>query len=105
MSFTIKYILFAIIATAVNLLFQFISFKVYKGCFSLYIGMCSGTAAGWLVKYVLDKKYIFFWAFEMVFYFSFKGYIFKYIGAIFGLIIGYAIKYFLDKRFVFGGKN
>lgn len=132
MSLIIKYSLFAIIATAINLLFQFISFNLYQGIFDLYIGMFIGTAAGLVVKYVLDKKYIFyyqvkntaddgvkfilyslmgvittfvFWGFEIAFDFVFAGDIAKYIGAIIGLSIGYVVKYFLDKKFVFKKVN
>ena len=30
--------------------------------YSLYVGIISGTAAGLLIKYILDKKYIFFYS-------------------------------------------
>jgi putative flippase GtrA len=55
----VKYVVFAVIATALNLLFQFISFHVYNGFASLYAAMAVGTAAGLLCKYFLDKKYVF----------------------------------------------
>lgn len=90
--------------------------------------MIWGTLAGLIVKYVLDKKYIFqfqtkdikedsikfvlyslmgivttliFWGFELTFdaVFSFEQA--KYAGAVFGLSIGYMTKYQLDKRYVF----
>ena len=87
-----------------------------------------GTLVGLIIKYILDKKYIFnfktksksedtgkfimysfmgvfttaiFWAFEFIFDSVFKNYYAKYVGAIIGLSIGYVIKYNLDKRFVF----
>lgn len=124
----VKYTLFAIVSTLFNLLFQFLSFKVYSGFASLYIAMAIGTLAGLVVKYILDKKYIFyhkttgkeddakkfllyslmgvfttiiFWGMEIGFDLIFKSDYSKYIGAIIGLSIGYIIKYFLDKRFVF----
>jgi len=124
----IRYIIFALISTAINLLFQFFSFKVYSGFASLYLAMAVGTLAGLLVKYILDKKYIFFhetkskkedaqkfilyslmgvvttfifWGVEIGFDKVFGGETAKYIGGFIGLAIGYSIKYFLDKRFVF----
>jgi len=56
----IRYIIFAIISTLVNLLFQWISFSIYSGIFSLYIAMAFGTLSGLIVKYILDKKWIFY---------------------------------------------
>lgn len=124
-----KYILFALISTIVNLAFQYLSFLVWDGFLSLYIAMFSGTLAGLILKYILDKKYIFyhkpkskrddgvkfllysfmgvfttiiFWAFEIAFDYAF-GQNAKYLGALIGLGIGYIVKYYLDKRFVFKG--
>ena len=64
----IKYALFAVIATIINLLSQFLTFEfidwfafiVDVKRFSLMIGILVGTAAGLLCKYFLDKKYIFY---------------------------------------------
>ena len=124
----VKYTIFALISTLVNLLFQWISFKIYSGFLSLYIAMAMGTLAGLIVKYILDKKWIFyhkpkskrddakkfilysfmgvfttiiFWGVEMLFYYliDIKGS--QYIGGAIGLGIGYVVKYFLDKKFVF----
>lgn len=122
------YVGFAIISTVVNLSFQYMSFSLYNGIGSLYAAMALGTLAGLVIKYILDKKYIFFhvphnkhdegktfllysltgvfttvifWGFEIGFdYFVAhdKG---KYLGAVLGLTIGYIVKYRLDKRFVF----
>ncbi len=55
----IKYILFAIISTSLNLLFQYFSFLHYVGFASLYVAMIIGTLAGLASKYALDKKYVF----------------------------------------------
>lgn len=143
---TIKYALFAVISTIGNLstqqlcLMLFSSFAFLKdfedvsilGLFNfnfvLMAAIFMGTLIGLIIKYILDKKYIFsfetksksedtkkfimysfmgvfttaiFWAFELVFDSIFKSYYAKYIGAIIGLSIGYIIKYNLDKRFVF----
>jgi putative flippase GtrA len=122
------YALFALISTAVNITFQYISFLVYDGYLSLYTAMFTGTIAGLVLKYILDKKYIFFhtpkskrdeskkfflyslmgvfttfifWGFEIGFDYMFESQNAKYIGAVIGLGIGYIVKYFLDKKFVF----
>jgi putative flippase GtrA len=124
----IRYTLFALLSTALNIAFQYISFLIYEGFLSLYIAMFAGTAAGLISKYILDKKYIFFhipknkkddgkkfflyslmgvfttfifWGFEIGFDTIFENKNAKYLGAIIGLSIGYIVKYHLDKRFVF----
>lgn len=124
----IRYTLFALLSTALNTAFQYISFLIYEGFLSLYIAMFAGTAAGLISKYILDKKYIFFhipknkkddgkkfflyslmgvfttfifWGFEIGFDTIFENKNAKYLGAIIGLSIGYIVKYHLDKRFVF----
>ncbi len=124
----IKYIIFAIVSTVFNLLFQYLSFSLYHGFLSLYVGMMWGTLAGLVTKYILDKKYIFyhqpkskkedaqkfmlyslmgvvttfiFWGTEVTFDYIFASEFAKYVGAVVGLSIGYVVKYFLDKRFVF----
>ena len=128
MNMVFKYINFAILSTLVNLLFQYISFYFYNGFLSLYLAMFLGTLSGLILKYILDKKYIFyhksrskkdegkkfllyslmgvfttfiFWGFEIGFDFVFASEIAKYIGALIGLSIGYIVKYNLDKKFVF----
>jgi putative flippase GtrA len=124
----VKYIIFAVISTLFNLLFQYFSFEVYGGWSSLYVAMFIGTLVGLIVKYVLDKKFIFqhkvkdkkddakkfalyslmgvfttiiFWGTEIAFDHLSQDPNAKYIGATIGLSIGYVIKYFLDKKFVF----
>ena len=124
----IKYVIFAVISTLFNLLFQYITFLFYSGLGSLYLAMFVGTIAGLVVKYVLDKKLIFyhkvesneddvkkfalyslmgvfttiiFWGVEMAFHYLISDPNSKYVGAVIGLSIGYVIKYFLDKRYVF----
>ena len=119
---------FAVLATLVNLAFQFISLSVYAGSGALYVAMFFGTLFGLICKYVLDKKFIFhhksatraqdtkkfiiysffggfttiiFWLFELGFDALFESQAAKYAGAATGLAIGYTIKYFLDKNFVF----
>ncbi len=127
-----KYTIFAVISTLFNLLFQYLSFLVYEGFASLYVAMLIGTLAGLVVKYILDKKFIFyhkvenkkddakkfalyslmgifttiiFWGTEIAFDALSSNENAKYLGAIIGLSIGYIIKYFLDKKFVFIDKE
>ncbi len=124
----IKYTMFAVISTLFNLLFQYMSFGVYSGFGSLYVAMFWGTLAGLVIKYILDKKFIFyhtpidkkddakkfllyslmgvfttliFWGFEIGFDAFLGSPNAKYLGAVIGLSIGYMIKYMLDKKFVF----
>ncbi len=124
----LRYIFFAIISTILNLVCQYLSFQLYSGFLSLYVAMFMGTLAGLVLKYILDKKYIFFhtpknkkddgkkfilyslmgvftttifWGFEIGFDYLFDYQNAKYTGATLGLAIGYIVKYFLDKKFVF----
>jgi len=124
----LKYSLFAGISTLFNLLFQYISFSIYTGFASIYLALFVGTLAGLVVKYLLDKKFIFyhvtttqkenvknfglyslmgifttiiFWGTEIGFDTVFEDENAKYIGGLIGLAIGYVIKYFLDKKYVF----
>jgi len=123
-----KYIIFAVVSTLFNLLFQYLSLELYSGLGSLYVAMFFGTLVGLVVKYVLDKKFIFyhevkdkkddakkfilyslmgvfttiiFWGTEISFNALLEDPNAKYIGAVIGLSIGYIIKYFLDKKYVF----
>lgn len=128
MKIALRYIIFAVIATVVNVGLQKISFGVYSGYLSIYIAMGIGTIGGLIVKYYLDKKYIFyfvtsnvtedmtkflfyslmgvlttviFWGTELAFNALWDHPESKFVGAIVGLSIGYFTKYQLDKKFVF----
>ena len=128
MTILIRYSLFAVIATVFNILFQDIVVRLIDGRHGLVLSVLAGTAAGLVVKYWLDKQYIFnyqtrslshnsqtfmlytvmgllttviFWGFEAAFHFIFATKEMRYAGGILGLAIGYYIKYQLDKRFVF----
>ena len=127
-SLVLKYAFFAAVSTAVNLLTQWITSGIIPGSAGVYIGMLAGTGTGLIVKYVLDKKYIFyyqtdsvkkdfqkfiiytlmgiittgiFWGSESAFYIIFENENMRYIGAAVGLTLGYIIKYLLDRKFVF----
>ena len=128
LSIPIKYAFFALVATLTNIGTQYLCLRIYHDKYSLYLAMLFGTFAGLIVKYILDKKYIFyfdvrtiaedtrkfilysvtgvfttliFWGFEVAFNFLFSFDGAKYIGAIIGLAIGYLSKYKLDKKHVF----
>ena len=122
------YTLFAIAATAANIAAQDLFIRTYKGSLNILISVIIGTVVGLIVKYILDKRYIFgfkprsvahdtqtfvlytlmglattliFWGFEFSFHYFFETKEMRYLGGVIGLAIGYLTKYHLDKRFVF----
>ena len=130
MGFATLYALLAAIATGCNIGAQELLVRLYDGPYSLLLALLLGTAVGLLVKYALDKRYIFdfrarsvahdgqtfvryaatglittgvFWGFELAFEHAFASKAMRYLGGIIGLSLGYAAKYTLDKRFVFAG--
>jgi len=150
LNLTLKYALFAIISIIGNFStqqlclslfdsFAFLdSFKnlnifgLLKFNLVLMAAIFMGTLVGLIIKYILDKKYIFnyttesksedagkfimysfmgifttaiFWTFELAFDSIFDHQYAKYLGGLIGLTIGYIIKYNLDKRFVFNKAN
>ncbi len=129
---SIKYALFAALATLINLLAQELSLLVYAGSLSLYTAVLTGTIAGLVSKYWFDKHYIFvyitesakhnlhtfliytltggfttflFWSLEIGFEFWFGTRTARYTGAVIGLTLGYVVKYRLDKRYVFNSRS
>jgi putative flippase GtrA len=124
-----RYVAFAIVATLVNLGFQHLSLFVYRGPLAVGGSILAGTGAGFLCKYVLDKRFIFFdptraaahevgqvalygvtgvvttllfWACELGLWRAIGADWAKDLGGIIGLTVGYWVKYQLDRRFVFG---
>ncbi|MEE9875746.1 GtrA family protein [Stenotrophomonas sp.] len=124
----VLYFAFAVISIAVNIGAQAIATAIYSGPNSIPVSILTGTAAGLLCKYILDKKIVFshvsqntregvttfllyaatglittsiFWATELMFAFAFESDLMRYLGGIVGLTIGYAVKYQLDRRLVF----
>jgi len=124
----INYGIFALIATAANIGAQDIFIRLYSGAFSVLGSVFVGTGVGLVVKYILDKRYIFrfqarsaahdgkvfllyaimglvttvvFWGFEFGFHHMFETKGMRYLGGAIGLAIGYVTKYHLDKRYVF----
>ena len=124
----ISYGIFALIATVANIGAQDLISRVYGGPWHIAFSMVIGTGVGLVVKYVLDKRYIFrfrttsvahdtrtfalyalmgllttavFWGFEWSFQWAFETKEMRYLGGVLGLAIGYLSKYYLDKRYVF----
>ena len=128
MTKSMLYVAFAIIATIVNLFTQEITSNLFQHQYEIVVSMLTGTLAGLIVKYLLDKKFIFkfktknqkqdlttfffytlmgvvttllFWVTEYTFDMWFETKTMRYIGAVIGLSIGYITKYYLDKKYVF----
>lgn len=123
-----RYATFAALATFVNLLIQRIILAVGANALAFILAVGSGTIGGLAVKYLLDKRWIFydrstgvteyrrrftlytvmgltttaiFWGTETIFWLIWKTQFVREIGAITGLTIGYFVKYHLDRRYVF----
>lgn len=128
MQVLVRYVAFAVAATALNIGSQELVVRLYVGSYNLLASVVVGTGVGLVTKYVLDKLFIFnfrsrnaahdaqiflqyaavgllttgiFWAFEFGFNAIFADKTMRYLGALIGLAIGYYIKYRIDKRFVF----
>ena len=124
----INYAIFALIATLANIGAQDLVVRFYSGVWDIFASVVVGTAVGLVVKYLLDKRFIFrfradsvahdtrtfllyavmglattvvFWGFEFAFEHIFETKAMRYLGGAIGLAIGYLTKYQLDKRFVF----
>ncbi|WP_420583939.1 GtrA family protein [Ruegeria sp.] len=124
----LRYTAFAIVATVVNLAAQRLVLLQQENNLQFGIALAVGTLAGLVVKYILDKHWIFydsdtglkqhgkkfslyttmgifttciFWGFETAFWVLWKTDIMRELGAVIGLSIGYVVKYNLDKRYVF----
>lgn len=123
----IRYVVFAGIATLANLATQEAVVRVAP-LSPLALSIVMGTATGFILKYLLDKKWVFddgysghrrelqkitlygvfsvfttlvFWSFEVAFWVIWRTDFAKYTGAVIGLAIGYAAKFVLDRAFVF----
>lgn len=121
----LRYAAFAAVAILVNL-------AVQRGALALWPellpAMVAGTAAGLIVKYMLDKHWIFFdgakglaqhgrkfilysamgvvttvifWGSETGAWYIWGSVFAREAGAVVGLTVGYLVKFLLDRRFVF----
>ena len=125
-----RYAGFAILATLANLVTQRLILPADVTAFDFSLALGAGTVVGLVVKYVLDKRWIFFdhtsgvrahgrkftlytvtgvfttavfWGMETAFWVIWGTNAMRETGAVIGLTIGYALKYQLDKRYVFQG--
>ena len=132
MRLAIIYAVLALIAMATNIGAQELTVRAYQGPFQVALSVFVGTGVGLVVKYMLDKTFIFrfrprdklhhaqifvlytdtgvattaiFWGFEFGFDRLFESKDMRYLGGLIGLAIGYWTKYRLDKRYVFGGRT
>nr|WP_245243002.1 GtrA family protein [Pararhodobacter sp. SW119] len=123
-----RYAAFAVLAVLANLAAQraVLAFGESAGHFVAAVAL--GTAVGLVVKYLLDRRWIFgqqsagfratgrqfsrytatgiattaiFWATETAFWAIWQTHTMREIGAVIGLTIGYVVKYRLDRAFVF----
>ena len=128
MKLAVTYTILALIASLANFAAQDLTTTIFGGPFSIAMSVVVGTGVGLVVKYVLDKRYIFrfrarnaahdgytfalytimglattviFWGFEFGFQAVFETKTMRYLGGALGLAIGYVGKYLLDKRYVF----
>lgn len=132
MNLALLYAVFACIATASNIAMQAIFVRLYHGAYAIPLSIACGTIVGLILKYVLDKKWIFrwkaegarhdastfvlyaftgvlttaiFWGAEYLFELRFHSENMRYVGAVIGLAIGYIMKYQMDRIFVFSTKR
>ncbi|SOC83154.1 GtrA-like protein [Ensifer adhaerens] len=124
----LRYSAFAVIATLINLGSQRIVLMFGSSTLHFAAAVIVGTGTGLVVKYILDKTWIFFdtevgieahgrkftlytvmglvttaifWSMESAAWFMWRTEAAREIGAVIGLAIGYVVKYHLDRRFVF----
>ncbi|MCA2010441.1 GtrA family protein [Cereibacter sphaeroides] len=124
----IRYSAFAIVATIANLGAQRVVLTLGEGPLLFTLAIIAGTGLGLVVKYILDKRWIFadtetgvkahgkkfslytamglvttaiFWGAETLAWALTQSHEARELGAVIGLAIGYVVKYQLDRRFVF----
>ncbi|MCM2562318.1 GtrA family protein [Lutimaribacter sp. EGI FJ00015] len=124
----IRYTAFAVAATLANLGAQRLVLALDEGPRGFAAAVLAGTLVGLVLKYLLDKRWIFedhttgvaahgrkftlytamgiattaiFWATETAFWIIWHTDLARETGAVLGLAVGYVIKYRLDRRFVF----
>lgn len=126
------YAVFAAAAAAVNLGTQWAVAGLWPWGLPSIAALIAGTGAGLLVKYILDKRWIFrampmrlaadarrflqycatglvttalFWGIELSCIAAFGAAWGRYAGGAAGLCAGYSLKYLLDRRIVFAGAS
>lgn len=128
----LRYIAFALVATIANLATQRVVLQFGETGIRFAAAVGAGTIVGLLIKYLLDKRWIFydvdtgvknhsrkfsfytamgifttaiFWGTETTFWLVWQTEIMRELGAILGLSVGYVVKYNLDRRFVFTNRR
>lgn len=123
-----RYAAFAVIATIANLMTQRAVLSMGDTLAHFAGAVAAGTIAGLVIKYLLDKRWIFydtaggvkshsrkftlytamglvttaiFWGTETMFWLVWRTDLMRELGALLGLSVGYIVKYRLDRRFVF----
>lgn len=126
-----RYVFFAVLAVIANLGAQRAVFVFGDDALVYSIAVLVGTLIGLLVKYCLDKRWIFydtdrsfknhrkkfisytatgvvttsiFWGSETLFWILGQTEMMRELGAVIGLSIGYWLKFSLDRHFVFKKK-
>ena len=124
----LRYSFFAVVATIVNLGAQRVVLAFGDSTLFFTVAVGVGTLVGLVVKYILDKRWIFydldtgakahgekfskytamglittaiFWGMKTVFWLIWQTDTRRELGAVIGLSIGYVVKYQLDRRYVF----
>lgn len=124
----LRYAAFAVVATAANLATQRLLLGGGDTGPRFALAVAAGTLVGLVVKYALDKRWIFadregglrahgrkftlytamglvttaiFWGAETAFWLAWRTDLAREAGAVLGLAVGYGAKYRLDRRFVF----
>jgi len=124
----LRYGAFALVATVANLAAQRLVLLAGHAPLVFAAAVVAGTGVGLAIKYVLDKRWIFydgstgltshgrkftlysamglvttaiFWSFETGFWAVWHTDLMREAGACLGLAVGYVVKYQLDRRFVF----
>ena len=123
-----RYGAFAVLATLANLAVQRLVLQGGQSAIWFMAAVAAGTLVGLVVKYILDKRWIFgdtstgaaahgkkfglytamglittaiFWGTETAFWLIWGTDLMREMGAILGLAVGYVVKYNLDRRYVF----
>lgn len=125
----LRYAAFAVLATLANLGTQRAVLALDASARGFALAVVAGTAVGLVLKYILDKRWIFFdtatgarahgrkfslytamglvttaifWGMETAASALWGTDLAREAGAVLGLAIGYVVKFHLDRRFVFG---
>ncbi len=128
----LRYTAFAVVATIANLAMQRAILEFGDSDFHFASAIAAGTIVGLVIKYLLDKRWIFydiekgvinhgrkfslyaamgimttalFWGTETAFWLIWKTDAMREFGAVIGLSIGYIFKYKLDRSFVFANRQ